>query len=365
MKEICLVAPLNQKYIGGRVEEVNLWAQILLKNGYKVSIFSSLYASNYFAGCKETEAIDLIFGSWINLFSNFRSLLRRVWLSRFFEKKRKALFQSNEWEKFALNHDALVLFIQDTSREREIFNSAIDLPIFLRFTGLVQNNLNIEKDTLLSQMQRNYIFHSECLTAKLNLRLPSFFLDQATLLEKRLLEIPITRGLQKFGLLGMFLEVKRFEEIIGVFKYFPEKELHLYGEGHLQGSYEGIIKDLDLKNVKIHPYVSNAKIPEVYRDIDCLIINSSEESGPLNAIEAMAAGKLLLTQRVGSMPDRIPGSPLFFKDHKPESILDKMRWLVSLEDERIVELKKGLREVYLDRFSLQVLERKILQILTH
>ena len=89
-----------------------------------------------------------------------------------------------------------------------------------------------------------------------------------------------------------------------------------------------------------------------YDSIDVLIIPSYEEAGPLVGIEAMAAGKLIISTKVGAMPDRLEtlGNQFWFDIEHPKSLLDNMQEIELLDRDVLLEFKKELRNRYLEYY---------------
>ncbi|WP_332910225.1 glycosyltransferase [Algoriphagus boritolerans] len=193
---------------------------------------------------------------------------------------------------------------------------------------------NIEKSPQkkLSKAARNYVIHAPGLFYGFENSIPKVYIDQTTLAEKLLLHLKIDANLKVFAMIGLFMEVKQMEEVINVFAKLPNLNLILFGTGELQTSYQNQIDTLGLSNVKIAGFVAPDQIALLYAQIDALIINSSEETGPMTGIEAMASGKLILSRPVGAMRERLRDPEMIFD--KAEDLIEKIKRYSSLPPEK-------------------------------
>lgn len=358
MKRILLVGPINSQGLGGRFEEMKVWANCLTKGQYKVSVFS-MFNSGFAVGRAEMyESLSLI---WPNLWKNFsflRNPLLRIWSSKWLKSKRDSFYCSDEWMQFASSFDHIILFITHNSRELQIFESGLKVPVSVRFTGTIHDFSALNKHQFLPAFpSRNYVFHSSFLTKNLQNSIPKVFIDQTTLAEKKLLGIKIDGHARIFGMIGLFMEVKQMDQVIRIFREFPQLRLVLYGTGALQSRFEELIRGMELKNVEIAGFVQPDRIDEIYSAIDCLIINSLEETGPMTGIEAMAAGKLILSRPIGAMPDRLEGEDLLYRDL--DGLKTKLQTISQAKEQEIVEVKMALRAKYLEYYSIDKLQSAI------
>ncbi|GAB3218764.1 hypothetical protein GCM10027454_06930 [Algoriphagus aestuariicola] len=309
-------------------------------------------------GAKMNESLSLAWPHLWNIFPSLRGVLLRLWGSKWLKGVRDDFYNSQQWKDFASYFDHIVLFITYSSREMEIFESDLPVPVSVRFTGTIHDFSILKKHaTLPAHLSRNYVFHSPFQIKSLTNSIPKVFIDQTTLAEGKLLDIEIDSQLKVFGMIGLFMEVKQMDTVIEIFQEFPQFKLLLFGAGELQSRFEELIQRLKLKNVSIAGFVPPARIDEIYSLIDCLIINSSEETGPMTGIEAMAAGKLILSREIGAMPDRLEGEELIYKD--VEDLRKKLHDIPRLDGPKIVERKMALRAKYLERYSTAILKSAI------
>ena len=360
--KILLVGPINNSGSGGRIEEMKVWANSIESEGFDVSAYSMFNSKFKVGNAKMIESANIEFG-FINKFFPFMiPLFIRIWSSKFFKRKRKNFYNSKSWFSFASSFDRIVLFINDTSDERLIFESELSIPVALRFTGILHNLKRIENDSKrLFQSSRYYIFHDKSLLRGYVPGIESKFMDQTVLNEDSLVNLPITSNLKKFGMVGLFMAVKQISSVILIFKSFPEFDLFLYGDGELKTEYENLISEHKISNVFFKGYFSPDNIDQVYSEFDCLIINSLNETGPMTGVEAMAAGKLILSRPVGAMESRLTNPDLIF--NSDQELMDVFKEVQSWSVNRVLAEKTNLRERYLDRYSNESIKHQILTCL--
>ncbi|MBN7817572.1 glycosyltransferase family 4 protein [Algoriphagus pacificus] len=361
-KKILLVGPLNEQGVGGRLEEMKVWARALDTHGAIVEVFSRFNSGHYFDHVKVWESAHIIFGKKIDRIPALKSLLIRVWASKFLKGRRELFFKSSSWNRFANGFDGIILFINDSSSEREIFESSLDLPIYIRFTGTLKNFDTLVKDGLnLNLTKRAYIFHDPNLLRDFIPTLPHYFIDQTAIQEEKLLKVPIDQKCQVFAMIGLFMEVKQVEEVIQTFANFPKLRLLLFGKGELESSYKKIIQRNSINNVEIRGFFPAQTMEMMFYEFDSLIINSSEETGPMTGVEAMAAGKIIISTRVGAMPGRLNND--FFIISPSNSLSDIIENLGTFKPQKIEREKMRLRNKYLENYSTNAISKQIADLI--
>lgn len=360
--KVLLVGPINNTGAGGRFEEMKVWTNSLESPNLEVWVHSMFNSRFTVGNGKMIESVEIEFGFLRNIIPFFKPLISRIWASKFFKARRENFYLSESWVSFASSFDRIILFINDSSKERLIFESNLTASISIRYTGVLHNLYKIELDNKrFFNSSRSYIFHDKALLKGYKPALKTYFIDQTVIKEKKLLSLPIKTSVRVFGMVGLFMTVKQINHVIKVFKFFPEFELLLYGEGELKSEYENLIKELKISNVKLQGYFAAEEIENVYSEFDCLIINSSDETGPMTGVEAMAAGKLILSRPVGAMETRLNNSELVFNTES--ELIDLLKKINAWTSERVKSEKVALRNRYLDKYSNVSIRNQILSCL--
>jgi len=88
-----------------------------------------------------------------------------------------------------------------------------------------------------------------------------------------------------------------FFRVAKLFNNNPRCEFWIVGDGDLLGKVERDKNDAGLRNLFFYPPTD--KTPELLNQIDCLVVPSFWEAGPLNVLEAMAMGRVCISAKVG------------------------------------------------------------------
>ena len=95
---------------------------------------------------------------------------------------------------------------------------------------------------------------------------------------------------------------------------------------------------------------------KIYENIECAIIPAYTEAGPLVGIDAMAAGKVILSTKVGAMPDRLAGTKndFWFSPEERESFKCQFERIKGLATSEVFEIGEKNRNTYIERYSKEV-----------
>lgn len=380
-KKILIIGPIGD--FGGRELEADLTISAF-KNDYDVSLFSTTYlSSNSFA------VSQLNPNQWHSAFSlicknRFIKILAKI--SKYKAKRPEPFeqFTSNKISKKLYNLDSLVVegirgrientdvivaLVNITSKFlKEIIEISRDLEkiCIVRTVGAV-NDFDKKKFNFLKKASI-FIHHSEKNANCLNnqIPLPYEIIDQYAYKEKELLHLDINFYEKKlnFGFIGRFTKEKGIMELINFFKSKDiNHNLYLAGKGPLDKEVKNEISSV--ANIHSMGLIQPEDISIFYRKIDVLIISSYRETGPLTGIEAMAAGKLILSTNVGAMNERLKGLNSFFYDinnfnsFKKEIIkLNKMNYSSKNET------AQSYRKRYLEKYSYLSITKQYQQLIS-
>lgn len=372
-KKIIISGPIGD--FGGRDVEVNIIAKAL-EQDYDVTILStgymteSSFAIQGLSSVKWQSVWELLFLK--NPFLRFLSLLSKLfnngskknygYVVNTFSKKLTNIDQL-QWEVLCLElekTDLVVLCVQLTTKylpEIVDFCHKNKIPCLVRTTGTVRSVP--EKDFEILKKVRLFIHHSEANAANLNrqLTLPYTIIDQCALTETDLLVLSTTKKKPlRFGYLGRLSEEKG---ILPVAEFFAQADLPFVIAG------DGLQKEalLDIINGKPNctylGLVSHKDISAFFSQIDVLVIPSYEESGPLVGLEAMAAGKLIISTRVGAMEERLNALHSFwFAVENVSSLQACVDAVNALSLEECQSVSEQLRETYLMEYSAVAIAAK-------
>ena len=222
-----------------------------------------------------------------------------------------------------------------------------EIPNFLKKNNL---NLNILTHSLSNNIK----------VAEINCKI--WHIDQTTILEKDLLQLDIVKKQELvYGFLGRFSQEKGILELLDLFSKSGRK-LVIAGNGPL-------LKDVQSYCAK-HPNLVNVgqlspqEVADFFSKIDVFIISSFEEGGPIVGVEAMAAGKLIVSTKVGAMAERLEntGNDFWFQIENKNTLnlaLDRLELLSSIERK---EIQIAVRNQYINFNSLNIIRTKYLEV---
>lgn len=104
-------------------------------------------------------------------------------------------------------------------------------------------------------------------------------------------------------------------------------------------------------------------LPNIYRDLDVLVLTSENEGTPVTVIEAMASGCPVVAMRVGGVPDMIrDGKTGFLADAGDVGALQE-KILTLLKDKNLAaKVARAAREFALSTYSIDRLEKEMREL---
>src|SRR5574343_244269 len=380
MKKILVLGPISD--FGGREIEVNYILETY-KELFDVTLFSTITMNENSVAipqkkikwstlekrlCAENPIIK--FNGFLAKFvhrangpienSIFNNLNKRLFN---FEK----IF-SNIIEKEIMMHDVVLFSGEITSKWLDkviLYSVKHNKKSILRTTGTIKNipelilpilpSLNCVLIHSKSNYEAIYPFCSS------NLRI----IDQTTLLEKQLLKINSRNKKSNklvFGYLGRFGREKGILELLSIFEK-NKRKLLVAGNGYLLN--EVVESTKKNYNIEYLGELSNIEIVNFFNLIDVLIIPSYEESGPLVSIEAMAAGKIIISTKVGAMEDRLSlmEKQFWFQIENEESLNYNITLLEHLSSNEINQLMGQFRNAYKSNYSNEIIGESYIDLI--
>ena len=378
-KKILLIGPISD--FGGREIEVHFIASILAEH-YNVQLLSSTKMSN-----NSSAIIRHRNFTWDsierkiyrkNIFIKFLS-----WLTKFLNKRDESainfvgnkishriydfrLLYLRTIQEIILKNDLVIFcgeFKSGWLKEIVEYSSLNGIPLIFRTTGTI---LSTSPDLGNFFNGRNCVLiHSSSNMQALNKNdnFNSIIIDQTSVIEHKLLAINLKCVSNKltFGFLGRFGGQKGILELLSVMGTL-ENTLIIAGDGPLLNE---VTSHCDKnQNLNYIGKLSKEEVAIFFEKIDVLIISSYEEAGPLVGIEAMAAGKLVISTRVGATEDRLANTDnqFWFNINQPKSLERVIYKLELLSGDKRYKIKKQMREKYLSHYSNSVISSQYLNI---
>lgn len=369
-KTIAIIGPIGD--FGGRDVEVNIIARALEKE-YNTTIVSTIhmttdsYSLQQLTSTKWQSVPEILFKK-----SRLIRFLSRVSKKRNKGEKQVYDYVSNSLSKKLMNLDALswgiiqnelaqtdlvILPVQLTTKflpEIVKYCYEANIPCLVRTTGTIREVSSEDFDFL--KKVTLFLHHSEANAANLNrqLTLPYTIIDQCALTETGLLALDTVKNKPlRFGYLGRLSEEKG---ILPVARFFAQTDLPFVIAG------DGPQKEVLLQCIKDQPncfymgLLSNATLTDFFSQIDVLVIPSYEESGPLVGLEAMAAGKIIVSTKVGAMPERLMGIKSFwFEIENVSSLQTVLHEIENNTDALLSAYAEEVRKKYVEKYSFDAI----------
>lgn len=379
-KRVLISGPIGD--FGGRELESDIIVTSLKKE-YDVSLFSTSFLTKKSFAIKHlknnewTSALDILSKNLILKTFAIVSKLKsnRIEPYQFFIRNNlsKKLINLdklmiNEIKKKIIDVDIVFLLVNLKSKFlKEIIEICLktNKVCIVRTVGTIEK---LDKNTL-SYFHHATIFvhHSKTNANRLNEQksLPYEIIDQCAPDEEKLLDLKIDhkRYVPIFGYIGRIANGKGILKIIDFFKSLDKDyKLIVAGDGPLLKKLINNIRNE--KRIRYVGIIDPINISEFYKKIDILIIPSLAETGPLIGIEAMAAGKLILSTDVGAMSERLIYLETFFFDiNSFDSFESQMNIIYSLNESAKNKIAEKYRERYKEKYCRKLIKKQYTELI--
>ncbi len=110
----------------------------------------------------------------------------------------------------------------------------------------------------------------------------------------------------------------------------PEATLTLVGDGTEHGRLMQLAKEMNLHNVNFTGKVDNKEIHTLLDQADIMLSSPTVDNMPVSLLEAMNAGLLVISSRVGGVPYMIKNGSngLLFESNNHDELAKKMLWTI-------------------------------------
>lgn len=375
-KRILIIGPIVD--FGGREVMTNLLVKAL-SNNYEITVLSTVTMTNKSIAVKglKTNQWDVVSSNIFrnNLYIRITSLLTKLVHKRtepayFFIKNKltKSFFNfsdlyADKIKTFIRNNDLIIYSDEINGKWLDYIiqhSQSENKPVVLRLTGQIKcvPNTFLNKNLgVLAHSKQNLKAIEEALQVKV------WNIDQTSALETELLSLNIEINQPiVYGFLGRFSPEKGINELLETF-IGAQRKLVIAGKGPLLNKV--IESSNKNENISFIGELKQEEVPAFFNKIDVFIIPSLEEGGPVVGVEAMAAGKLIISTKVGAMPERMLGTNNdFWFSHEDinsfQSVIDRVEKLNKSEIEKI---SHELREKYISHNSFKSIQTKYISLI--
>ncbi|MBO2544277.1 glycosyltransferase [Salegentibacter sp. BDJ18] len=376
-KKVTIIGPIA--YTGGRAVEAREIFEALCQY-YRVSILSTESYNSVITPNSPLIGTDYQFLDKIILDSNnnIKFLSYLSWIKNFFKGRPEQYLNSKVNKKLAglinkrksvisqtvENADMIFLLMQINSEYlKEIINysKANNTPIIFRPTGKIA----VIPEKIKSSLPHinKFICHSPKNTIQLKPFKKNFsIIDQNAFQEDKLVHLPITINKPlTFGFLGRFSSEKGGIELADFFSSRTEKFI-MAGDGP---DKEKILKTIESSNsCEYYGAILVDQIDEFMERIDILVIPSNDrETGPYTGIEAMAAGKIIFSTKVGAMEDRLKdtANDFWFDVNNLNSLSKLIERVNQFSNEELLNISRINRDKYSKNYRRAIISNSYLE----
>ena len=371
-QKLLIIGPIGD--IGGRELETGFIASTLQDN-FEVKILSTIILTSksqiydFVHKDKVIPVNRLIFNkSFWYKFLAFFSWLKSSCNHSIVNYTNNNLAKKTGYRNYALKqikreidyNDTVFLCAQISSqyiKEVVEYSKSQNKAIFFRTSSEIKNSDKNHKSWL--QKVDMFIHHSLSNAKRLEF-LDSYnfeIIDQCTFKEEDMLQIEPTSKFKTLLYIGRLSSEKGVLELVQFFKKSNSNlVLKIIGDGILLGQLKN--EGIGLENIQLLGYLTQEEIIKHIELSDAIVIPSFEESGPLVGLEAMASARIVISTKVGAMPNRLKNSKneFWFNINDAQSFENVLGNISRLSASEIREVAKSNRQIYLNNYKISMIK---------
>lgn len=376
-KNILIIGPIVD--FGGREVMTNLLFHSL-KDVYNAKVFSTVLLTKQSValkgvGTKQWDSLPYYIyrkNIMVKIAAVLTKLIHRRKEPAYFFNKNKlskpfvnlALIEKKVMNQFLKKADLIIYSDEISGKWLKIIIEACkqsNTPLLFRLTGQIVSVPSFLND---NPSVFDILAHSEqnCKALQNKFKSKVWNIDQTTALEKELLNLSIEEKSELvYGFLGRFSDEKGMLQLIDAFSN-NNSQLVIAGDG----PYLNKVDELKCKNKKVVYLgkLSPSQIPDFFKKIEVLIIPSFEEGGPIVGVEAMAAGKLIISTKVGAMPERLENTnnDFWFSNSVKNEMQIAINRVAGLTKKERLTIRHQVRDKYTQHNSSQSIQGQYLKV---
>jgi glycosyltransferase involved in cell wall biosynthesis len=137
-----------------------------------------------------------------------------------------------------------------------------------------------------------------------------------------------------------FKNVKRHDLMLNGFSQFVDNpkykdyELVLVGEGEKMKSYQDFVEQKSIPNVTFVGQKTSEELLHIYNESEVMCLTSDSEGFPKVVLEALACGCIIVSTKVGSVPDIFGENyPFYIENSNIDSVANALSTAIDNKDE--------------------------------
>ena len=147
-----------------------------------------------------------------------------------------------------------------------------------------------------------------------------------------------------------------------VLKLYPEATLDILGQGSMRAELEGYVQEHNLTGVRFIGQVPNDKIYDYFADASIMLSAPKIDNMPVSILEAMNAGLLVISSRVGGVPYMIEDGKtgMLFESDDADDMAAKTIWALEHTEEANNMILAAQKEV--QRYSWEKVKKQLFKV---
>jgi glycosyltransferase involved in cell wall biosynthesis len=147
-----------------------------------------------------------------------------------------------------------------------------------------------------------------------------------------------------------------------VLKQYQEATLDILGQGSMRAELETYVQEHNLTAVRFIGQVPNDKIYDYFANASIMLSAPKIDNMPVSLLEAMNAGLLVISSRVGGVPYMIEDGKtgLLFESENCNDLADKMTWALVHPQEVNTMIIAAQKEV--QKYSWEKVKKQLFKV---
>jgi glycosyltransferase involved in cell wall biosynthesis len=147
-----------------------------------------------------------------------------------------------------------------------------------------------------------------------------------------------------------------------VLKQYPKATLDILGQGSMRAELETYVQEHNLTGVRFIGQVPNDRIYDYFANASIMLSAPKIDNMPVSLLEAMNAGLLVISSRVGGVPYMIGDGKtgLLFESKNCNDLADKMLWALEHTEEANNMILAAQKEV--QKYSWENVKPQLMKI---
>ncbi|BBB33401.1 group 1 glycosyl transferase [Thermotomaculum hydrothermale] len=164
---------------------------------------------------------------------------------------------------------------------------------------------------------------------------------------------------------GRLSKEKGIFTLLKAWKNFPELKLKIAGSGNEEANLKRMIKENNLKKIKLIGLKKDKELEEIGRKAKFVIVPSEwYENNPMSVIESLALGTPIIGANIGGIPELISDglTGFLFESKNTSSLIRAIEKAEILDEHKYKEFSKSAHSFAKENFNSEIYYNKLLEV---